>query len=98
MLALSFIIYILCLFQVVTFQDDTSWASNDFIPFKEILRYNITSRLFLKNVIARTRPFDINTDFPLLISKPHDFSFPSGHTLASIDASISIFLYNKKYD
>lgn len=49
---LIFSIYILCLFQVVTFQDDTAWASNNFIPFKEILRYNITSRLFIKNVLG----------------------------------------------
>lgn len=52
LLALSFIIYILCLFQVVSFQDGASWASNNFIPFKEILRYDITSRLFLKNVVG----------------------------------------------
>lgn len=49
---LIFGIYILCLFQVVTFQDDTSWATNNFIPFKEIMRYNITSRLFFKNVLG----------------------------------------------
>ncbi len=52
LLMLSFAIYILCLFQVVTFQDDVTWASNNFIPFKEIFRYNITSRLFIKNVIG----------------------------------------------
>ncbi len=57
LLMLSFIIYILCLFQVVTFQDDTSWASNNFIPFKEIFRYDITSRLFLKNVIGNMLMF-----------------------------------------
>ena len=49
---LIFGIYILCLFQVVTFQDDTSWASNNFIPLKEILRYNNMSRLFIKNVFS----------------------------------------------
>ena len=49
---LIFGIYILCLFQVVTFQDDASWATNNFIPFKEIMRYNITSRLFFKNVVG----------------------------------------------
>jgi len=49
---LMFCIYILCLFQVVTFQDDTPWATNNFIPFKEILRYQITSRLFFKNVLG----------------------------------------------
>ena len=52
LMMLIFAIYILCLFQVVTFQDDTSWASNNFIPFKEILRYNISSRLFIKNVLG----------------------------------------------
>ena len=49
---LMFAIYILCLFQVVTFQDDTPWASNNFIPFREISRYSITSRLFFKNVVG----------------------------------------------
>ena len=51
-LSLSFLIYIMCLFQVVTFQDDTTWSSNNFIPFKEIMRYNMGSRLFFKNVIG----------------------------------------------
>lgn len=54
---LVFAVYILCLFQVVTFQDDASWASNNFIPFKEILRYNITSRLFIKNVLGNMMMF-----------------------------------------
>ena len=49
---LIFGIYILCLFQVVTFQDDVTWATNNFIPFEEIMRYNITSRLFFKNVLG----------------------------------------------
>ena len=52
LLMLCFVVYILCLFQVVTFQDDAPWASNNFIPFREIMRYNITSRLFLKNVLG----------------------------------------------
>ena len=52
LITLSFIIYILCLFQVVTFRDDTIWSSNNFIPFKEIFRYNFASRLFFKNVIG----------------------------------------------
>ena len=52
LLALSFVIYILCLFQVVTFQDNVSWSTNNFIPFKEMFRYNIGSRLFVKNVLG----------------------------------------------
>ena len=49
---LTFIIYILCLFQVVTIQDTVSWSSNNFVPFKEILRYDIGSRLFFRNVLG----------------------------------------------
>ena len=57
LLGLSFIIYILCLFQVVTFQDNVSWARNNFIPFKEMFRYNIGSRLFVKNVLGNMLMF-----------------------------------------
>lgn len=57
LLMLSFVIYIMCLFQVVTFQDDVSWSTNNFIPFKEILRYNIGSRLFFKNVLGNMLMF-----------------------------------------
>lgn len=52
LLMLSFIVYILCLFQVVTYQDDVSWATNNFIPFREIFRYDIGSKLFFKNVLG----------------------------------------------
>ena len=57
LMMLFFAIYILCLFQVVTFQDDVSWSTNNFIPFKEILRYSITNRLFWKNVIGNALMF-----------------------------------------
>ena len=49
---LFFIVYILCLFQVVTFQDPFGFGSNNFVPFKEISRYSFGSRLFIKNVIG----------------------------------------------
>lgn len=52
LLTLFFIIYILCLFQIVTFQDVSSFGTNNFTPFKEILRYNFGSRLFVKNIIG----------------------------------------------
>lgn len=52
LLILSFVIYIMCLFQVVTFQDGVTWSSNNFIPFREIMRYNIGSHLFFKNVLG----------------------------------------------
>ncbi len=52
LLMFSFIIYTLCLFQIVTFQDDVRWSTNNFVPFREILRYNMSSRLFFRNVIG----------------------------------------------
>ena len=55
LLSLLFIIYILCLFHVVTFQD-VSYSSN-FIPFKEMFRYDFGSRLFFKNVIGNMLMF-----------------------------------------
>lgn len=50
---LLFLVYILCLFQVVTFEDQTIYVTgNNLVPFKEIMRYQIGSRLFIKNVIG----------------------------------------------
>lgn len=46
-----FIIYILLLYYIVTFQDN-SYGTNNLVPFKEIFRYNINSKLFFKNVIG----------------------------------------------
>lgn len=74
LLMLSFAIYILCLFQVVTFQDDVTWSTNNFIPFKEIMRYSITSRLFIKNVIGNMLmflPFGFFMSYYLDLDKPY---------------------------
>ena len=46
-----FIIYLLLLFQLVTTTDFESF-SNNFIPFKEIMRYRLDSSLFYRNVIG----------------------------------------------
>ena len=51
LLALIFIVYLLMFFQVVTYQDVISYGNN-FIPFKELTRYTIGSKLFFKNVIG----------------------------------------------
>lgn len=49
-----FVIYMMCLFYVVSFQDiDGQYISGyNLIPFKEMFRYHIGSRLFFKNVIG----------------------------------------------
>ena len=57
----------------------------------------ILGNALLKNLIGRERPCWIDPNIPLLIPNPHDYSFPSGHTLASFEAAVMIFLHNKKW-
>lgn len=51
----------------------------------------------IKNLVKRERPCWINPNILLLIPNPTDYSFPSGHTLASFEATIMILLHNKKW-
>ena len=87
LLMLCFAIYILCLFQVVTFQDDINWSTNNFIPFREILRYNITSRYFFKNVVGNMLMF---LPFGFFISYYLDADDIKIPILLTIVASIAI--------
>lgn len=50
-ITLGFFVYILCLFYVVTFQD-VGWSTSNYVPFKEMFRYDIGSKLFYKNVVG----------------------------------------------
>jgi len=54
----------------------------------------ILGNLILKPLVARIRPCDINTAIPLLIARPTDYSFPSGHTMSSFAAASVIFHAN----
>lgn len=56
----------------------------------------LLGNIVLKPLIHRIRPCDVNTYINLLIPRPEDFSFPSGHTMSSFAAAMAIFLYNKK--
>ena len=56
LLSLVFIVYILCLYHVVTFQD-VNYGANNFIPFKEIFRYSIGSTKFIKNIVGNIMLF-----------------------------------------
>ena len=67
----------------------------------------------LKPLVARIRPYDfcdpnnplrLNEYFhlakeglALLIEKQHDYSFPSGHTLASFEGAMAIFMCRRKW-
>lgn len=73
LMVLGFIVYILCLFHVVTFQDVT-WSSSNFIPFKEMLRYRFASSLFFRNVLGNMLmfiPFGFFVSYFLKLKKPY---------------------------
>ena len=58
--------------------------------------------LALKPLCQRPRPYDYQYEtfgklIPLIIERQHDFSFPSGHTIASFEAAGVIVLNNKKW-
>ena len=55
----------------------------------------------LKPLIARPRPYDYQLEHfgvtvKLLIEAQHDFSFPSGHTIASFEAATVLMLHSRK--
>jgi len=51
----------------------------------------------LKPLVARARPFTLRTDILLLIARPMDYSFPSGHTAAAFAFASGIGAYSRKY-
>ena len=57
----------------------------------------LIGNVVLKNLVMRDRPCWIDESVRRLIQNPKDFSFPSGHTLASFETAVSIFLYNRKW-
>lgn len=60
-----------------------------------ILDLLITNCL-LKNLVARTRPYDVANFTDLIVKKPTDYSFPSGHTAASFTAVTALFMRKEK--
>ncbi len=57
----------------------------------------LLGNMFLKNVIARMRPYDFAGGIELLVEKLSDYSFPSGHTLCSFEGAFAVFIRNKKW-
>lgn len=45
----------------------------------------------LKPLVARTRPYELIEGLNILISRPHDFSFPSGHAANSFSCAWVMF-------
>ena len=61
----------------------------------------IVCNITLKPLVARIRPYDLQLQefgitIQLLGDKMHDFSFPSGHTIASFEAAVVMLKNSKK--
>ena len=93
-----FVIYILCLFYVVTFQD-VSWSTSNFIPFKEILRYSIGSSMFYKNVLGNMVmfvPFGFFVSYFLKLEKMYSITLIT--LLTSVTIEITQLLIGRVFD
>ena len=62
-----------------------------------ILKKTINN-IILKNIIARTRPYEVVEGLNRIIGAQSDFSFPSGHSGASFAVAVVMFMeMPKKY-
>ena len=51
----------------------------------------LITNIALKNLVARTRPYEVVEGLKLLVGKAHDYSFPSGHSCASFASAFVIY-------
>lgn len=56
----------------------------------------IVGNLILKNIIHRARPYVVDPSLIPRVTKPSEFSFPSGHTMNGITAALTIFFGDKR--
>ncbi len=61
----------------------------------------VVCNITLKPLVARIRPYDLQLqefgrEITLLIKAQSDFSFPSGHTIASFEACTVLMLHDKR--
>lgn len=57
----------------------------------------IIGNLILKNAIHRPRPCWIDESVELLVKSPKDYSFPSGHSMNGLCASVTLLCCDKRF-
>jgi len=78
----------------LAFLNNGKYRTYGFMLIVSLLVCLLVGNLTLKPLFERTRPCDTNTLIHLLIARPTDFSFPSGHTMSSFAAACVIFYAN----
>jgi undecaprenyl-diphosphatase len=66
------------------------------IIIASLILCGLIGNIGLKNIVGRLRPCDVNTSIKLLIARPTDFSFPSGHAMTSFTPAVLLMFMNKK--
>lgn len=61
------------------------------ILFFVLAACGVLTNFVLKPLVARPRPCHSYPEQPLLVTRPLDYSFPSGHTMSSFGAAFIIF-------
>lgn len=62
-----------------------------------LLLGQLLGNVILKPLVGRVRPSNINMEISIPITRPADFSFPSGHALSSFAAAFVIFRSNRRF-
>ncbi len=57
-----------------------------------IITESIITNVFIKNIVARTRPYEAVEGLVSLIDKQKDYSFPSGHSGAAFSVAVALLL------
>lgn len=73
------------------------YRKNGWILLFSLLVGVLLANVLLKNIVARIRPYDVNTAVQLLIRPPSDWSFPSGHATASFAAAAALLYTDKRW-
>lgn len=55
----------------------------------------VIGNVVIKNIGGRSRPCWVDDSVELLIKNPHDYSFPSCHTLSSFAAAMTIYMNHR---
>lgn len=78
----------------LVFLKSTQYRMSGVILLTTLLISALLGNLVLKPLVGRDRPCYVNKTVPLLITRPNDYSFPSGHTMTSYAAANVIFYVN----
>ncbi|MCH5300135.1 MAG: phosphatase PAP2 family protein [Ruminococcus sp.] len=87
------IVWIIIGLIMLFFRKTRSWG---IILLCSMLIGYIVGEVAIKNIICRVRPCYF-VDINMIVSKPHSYSFPSGHSCSSFAAATVLLKMNKRF-